>query len=420
MEERIFTVSDYIKILNQGLKEFEAKIVGEVGEVQISAKGHVYFSLKDEKDGSVIKCIIWKYNYFLYNVKLKEGVKIISSGHPQVYGPTVRLYFISNVFEYAGEGTLKKEYEKLKEKLAKEGLFKEEKKRKIPFLPKRIGVITSLKGAVIADFSNNLDKFGFKIKMIDSRVEGQEAVKDLLSSIRTFKDKNIDVLVIMRGGGSLESMMAFNNENLVREVSNFPVPVISGIGHHKDVPLTALASDASVSTPTAAANIINRSWEEAVISLKENKENTFNFFKENLESSKNLLEESLEAVKSVKDLIFKKYGEIETNLNISFKSFKNILYNENKVLNNSLINVFNKFRYSIFSLREKLKYSEKIIYLRDPKTQLRMGYSIVKNKEGLIRSTKKVKIGESLDVFVIDGKINSKVKSIKKYEKKLK
>ena len=133
-------------------------------------------------------------------------------------------------------------------------------------------MITSKQGAVIHDFLNNIGKFGFDIKMIDSRVEGQGAVEDLLAAIQTFRKKDIDVLVIIRGGGSMESLMPFNNELLVREVVGFPVPVLVGIGHDKDMPLVALAADRSESTPTAVANLLNESWERALLFWKDMKE----------------------------------------------------------------------------------------------------------------------------------------------------
>jgi len=201
----------------------------------MSSRGHVYFSLKDEKDGALINCIIWKSRYAVYGVELKEGVKIIASGYPEIYAPSGRISFIAETIELAGEGALKKAYEKLKKKLAAEGLFEEERKRPLPKYPEKIGVVTSRQGAVLADFLNNLGKFGFKIKMIDSRVEGQLAVADLLLSIKSFQKQDIDALVIIRGGGSLESHLAFNNEMLVRAIADFPVPVIAGIGHHTRV-----------------------------------------------------------------------------------------------------------------------------------------------------------------------------------------
>ena len=144
MEDKIFTISEYINLINQGLKEFSAKIIGEVGEVNVWATGHVSFTLKDEKNKSVINCIIWKSRYELYGIELKEGNKIIASGYPEIWPLTGRLSFKAEVIEYAGEGILKKEYEKLKKKLTEEGIFEISRKRAIPTYPQKIGVITSL------------------------------------------------------------------------------------------------------------------------------------------------------------------------------------------------------------------------------------------------------------------------------------
>ncbi len=368
-KEKIICVSDYIKILNQGLESFQAKIVGEVSDVNFGPTGHVYFTLKDEKDESIIKCVIWKARYNIYGVELKEGVKIIMGGCPQVH----KIYgfkFIAEVIEYAGEGTLKKEYEELKKKLAKQGFFEQDRKRFLPKYPQKIGVITSKQGAVLADFLNNLGGFGFKIKMIDSRVEGQAAIVDLLSSIKRLKKEEIEVLVIMRGGGSLESMLAFNNELLVREIIDFPVPVIAAIGHDKDVPLMALAADYAVSTPSIAAISLNKSWEQAESLLKEYE-------------------------RSVID------------------SYENILKNAYSLLKNSWKRFIFGFNSLLSIIKQQLKHSEEIIYLRNPETQLKLGYSIARCGNKLIKSIKDTKIGEDVDIWVVDGTIISKVKEIK-------
>jgi len=373
-EEKIFSVSEFISILNIGLKRSKAKIIGEVGEVSFGPTGHVYFTLKDEKDGSVIKCIIWKSRYTVYGIKLEQGLKIIASGYPEIYALTGRLSFISKTIEYAGEGKLKKEYEKLKKKLKEEGIFEEARKRPIPQYVHKIGVITSMKGAVIADFSSNLKKFGFKVKIIDSRVEGQVAVADLLLSIKTFKKQDIDVLAIMRGGGSLESMQAFNNEALVKEVANFPAPVITGIGHHKDEPLIALASDKSVSTPTAVANIINEPWAQAIFFLREQE----------------------------KTII---------------QNFKNVLLNRRIFLENSLKTFLSGFKYLLLRVNQKLEQADKIISFNNPERQLKLGYSIASHRGRIVRTIKNVKIGEDIDIKVIDGIIISKVNNINKINK---
>jgi len=392
-DEKIISVSDYIKISNQGLREFTGKIIGEVSEVKFGPSGHVYFSLKDEGDKSVISCIIWRYKYQLYGIELREGLKIIASGHPEIYAPTGRISFLAEVIEHAGEGELKKEYERLKKKLSEEGLFAEEKKRKIPAYIQRIGMITSLNGAVIADFSNNLGKFGFKVKMIDSRVEGQTAAAEILSSIRTFKKQNIEALVIMRGGGSLESMLAFNNELLVREVANFPVPVIVAIGHHKDVPLMALVADIAVSTPSIATTMLTESWKQASLLLERHERNI---------------------ISKYSDFIFEKYKKIENGLKISLGNFKNALLNVRIGLGSSLDKSLAGFSSLLLRTSQQLTQAEKIIGLNDPERQLMLGYSITRCNNKIVRSIKNVKIGEGIDVQVSDGKINSQIINITK------
>jgi len=390
--DKIFSVSEFITLLNIGLKSSKVKIIGEVGEAKTGPTGHVYFTLKDEKDQSMMNCIIWKYKYGLYGIKLQEGMKIMASGYPEIYSLSGRLSFIAETIELAGEGELKKQYDELKKKLEREGIFALEKKRSIPKYPHKIGVITSRQGAVIADFLNNIGKFGFKIKMIDSRVEGQEAVRDLLASIKTFRKKDIDVLVIIRGGGSLESLMPFNNELLVREVSSFPVPVIAGIGHDKDEPLVALAADASESTPTAVANLLNESWEQAFL----------------------LLERYERDIVGRYEMILDNYKEVENELRISLSNFKNALLNVKIRLRDSLDKSLSGFKLLLSAVNQKVIQAEKSVFFNNPERQLRLGYSISRCNGKIIRRTGDTKVGENMDVRVLDGIIISEVKNIKK------
>jgi exodeoxyribonuclease VII large subunit len=366
MKDKLFSVSDYLEIINRGLRVFESKILGEVSQVSFGPTGHVYFTLKDEKKESLIKCVIWKYKYEICGLKIEEGIKIIASGYPEIYAPWGRFSFKAETIEHAGEGTLKKEYDRLKKKLEEEGLFADSIKRPIPEYPQKIGVITSKQGAVIADFLNNLGKFGFKIKMMDSRVEGQAAALDLVEAVKAFRKEEIEVLVIMRGGGSLESMLGFNNEALVREIRSFPVPVIAAIGHHKDAPLAALAADFSTSTPSIAATVLSESWEQA---------------------SSALLKEA-----------------------VVFEMFKNVLQNSQNYLKECLKNSLSGFTSLVSTTKEQLNYSEKIIHLRNPETQLKLGYSLARTTNGkLIKKIENAKVGETMEVQVSDGKIFSKI-----------
>jgi len=387
--EKIFSVSEFITLLNIGLNKSQVKMIGEVSEAKINSSGHVYFVLKDKKDGSVINCAIWKHRYAIYGIKLKEGMEIIVFGHPNIH-KTYGFSFIVETVELAGEGALKKEYERLKKKLTEEGLFAEERKRLIPKYCRKVGLITSKQGAALGDFLSNLGKYGFQIKMIDSRVEGQEAVTELLRSIKTFRNQDIDVLAIIRGGGSAESLEVFNNELLVREVAKFPVPVIAGIGHDKDEPLVALAADASESTPTAVANLLNESWEEALLRLERYERGILGYFEE----------------------IFEKYRSAERSLMISFGNFKNALLNVKMNLRNSVNKSFSGFKSLLSKINQQLEHAEKVVNLNNPERQLMLGYSIARCHGRIIRTVKNTRIGDNIDIQVTDGKINSEVKNI--------
>jgi len=391
-ENKIFSIAEFIALLNIGLKKSEVKILGEVSSVQFGPTGHVYFTMKDEKEQGVLNCIIWKSKYNLYGIKLEEGMKIMAFGHPEVYAPSGRLSFIADTVELAGEGTLKKQYEELKKKLAQEGLFAEERKRPLPLYPQKIGLITSKKGAVLGDFLSNIGKFGFKIKMIDSRVEGQEAVPDLLAAIKTFKKTDIDLLAVIRGGGSMESLMPFNNELLVREIANFPKPVIVAIGHDRDEPLIDFVADVSVSTPSIVATTISQSWDELELFLEKQERDIFARYQE----------------------IFDNFGAMENRFMVALEGFKNIINNTKNNLKSYLDSSFEGFKSLLATVEQSLKEAERAILLNNPERQLRLGYSIASINGKIIRRAGDAKIGSMIDLKVSDGKIISEVKNINK------
>lgn len=373
LSTRVFSVSAYLDILNTLLQACKTKVVGEVSEFKRAQSGHVYFSLKDKKDGSVLNCVIWNSLYNLCGVEMKEGLEVIVSGEPDIYKPRGEIKFKVSSVRLVGEGELKKQYDKLKRKL--EHLFVEEKKRPIPEFPCKVGIITSKQGAVINDFLNNLGGYGFKIKMADSRVEGQEALKDLLSSLKTLKKQKLDVLVVMRGGGSLESFLAFNNEVLVRELARFPVPTIVAIGHDKDVPLLALAADRMVSTPTAAANLLNQSWQKLEWEIKEKEASIFSF------------------------------------LSSFFEKFRLLEYR----VKEGLLRIIES---EISELKTKMDRFQSVVLSNDPKRNLALGYSIARKSGKIIRSIRNIEINDMIDLEVGDGIINSKVYERKKSEPK--
>lgn len=385
MDKEILTVSQYLDKINFKLKGEKAKILGEVTGVQeYPGRSYLYFSVKDSKDQSTVKCFMWKRDYTLSGVQIKDGLEVIVSAYPAIYKPNGGLSLQVETIELVGEGALQIAYERLKKQLEAEGLFKEERKREIPEYPHKIGVITSKSGAVINDFLTNVGKFGYEILFVDSKVEGQDAIKDLLSAVETLKKKDIDVLVMMRGGGSLESFQAFNNEVLVRAVSNFPVPVITGIGHDKDLPLVSFVSDKNVSTPTAVANLLNSSWRDALSLVKLSEEKIFSNFSSALSSKKFFIENSVirmeKGMKAVIDFI-RQTEEL----------------------------IIEKVEDRIQEIKAFIEQTSKTLLLVDPKRQLKRGYSIVRSKKGVVKSVTQVKKGDELDIMLSDGSIVTQI-----------
>jgi exodeoxyribonuclease VII large subunit len=390
LKNNIFTVSEYIEFLNNVLLSCEAKIEGEVNQVKKSSKGHVYFSIKDSNN-SVLDCVIWNYYYRICGIDLEEGMHVVLSGIPNIYAPSGRLSFKASLIELVGAGALKKQYEELKKKLEKEGVF--DRQLKLKDYPKNIGVITSKHGAVIHDFLNNLGKYNFKIEFIDSRVEGVEAIEDLMYSIKTFKKRKIDCLIVMRGGGAKNSFDVFNNEAIIKEIIDYPCPIISGLGHHEDEPLFALASDYSVSTPTAVCHLLNSSWNELIHKIDKNEQYIFERYNNLLKN----VEHKIEKVSNV------------------FNIFENELKDKKLFIDDLRKDLIKSFSLNIKEAKEKIKYLEKEVNYNNPKRQLKLGYSILRKNDKIIKSIDEVNKEDLIDLEVLDGIIKSRI-----YDKKRK
>lgn len=406
----IVSVSEYLDHINHQLKKEKARIVGEVSGVKMyEGRSYLYFSLKDKTDQSTVNCFMWKRDYTTSGVELMDGLEVIVTAYPNIYKPNGTMSLQVEAIELVGEGALQIAYEKLKAKLSTEGLFDVGRKRAIPEFPHTIGVITSKSGAVINDFLSNIGKCGFEILFVDSKVEGADAVKDLLSAVKTLAKKKVDVLVVMRGGGSLESFQAFNNEVLVRSVASFPAPVVTGIGHDKDIPLVSMISDKNVSTPTAVANLLSLGFRDANIKLKISEQNIVSVFENSLrekiyflEEGERIMERSFRSILDKFTAYFDAIRHAEHRLENAIVHCRTNLSNISKSIISLAGNGFTRANIQIDSLA-------KILEVRNPERQLRLGWSIARSVNGkIIRSVKDVKIGEDFQVSVSDGSIKAK------------
>lgn len=408
------SVSAFVSILNTKLKSFRARIVGEVCELVQADSGHVYFTLKDKQEDCIIKCIVWKPNYNIQGVQLQNGLEVILGGSPQVYSVKGRLSFVADTIELVGEGQLKAAYDALKQRLSEEGIFSDVRKKIIQPFPQKIGIITSRQGAVIHDFTSNLGKWGFHLTFCDSRVEGKEALTDLINSIRTMANQDVDVLVLMRGGGPMQSLVAFDNEALVREIIKFPVPVLAAIGHHRDIPLAALAADVQVSTPTAAANFVNRSWEEADKNLIKFTTRITSAYQEVIHNNKNRLN-------TLQSFVVKRFSEIQNRfeaLRMDFRTRLGELLSQinfkSQILEEFLRDIMRRFSFLCKNYTDKTRAFERIIESNNPMRQLKLGFSIVQYKKKVLKSISKVVAGDEVNILMADGRLLSKIQQVVK------
>ncbi len=410
MKDEIFSVSEYLDRLNGALKEEKAKVLGEVsGAQEYPGRSYLYFSLKDKKDGSTVKCFMWKNDYRISGVTLADGLEIIVTAYPNIYKPNGGMTLQVETIELVGEGALQIAYEKLKAKLFTEGLFDEAHKKTLPDFPRKIGVITSKNGAVLNDFLSNIGEFGYQILFVDSKVEGQDAVRDLLSALRTLYREKLDVLVLMRGGGSLESFQAFNNEEVVRALAKFNAPTLTGIGHDKDVPLCALVSDQNVSTPTAVAHLLNQSFLSAGAIIDLSEEKILSGFETGLRVDYFVLEKSRDIIEKRFSGLFETFRRAEATLTSSLIQIESKISHLSEIILQSSKNILRGFENLSAHLDDKIKQMEKTLKLASPERQLARGYSIVRRAGKIIRSKKNVTAGDELDILISDGNIKSTV-----------
>ena len=257
----VYSVSEFSHVIKKLVEtNFSyVRIRGEISRPSFPGSGHVYFTLKDT-DGT-IAAIIWKYTLPRLSIKPEEGIEVICTGKVTTFAGQSKYQIIVESMEVAGEGALLKMLEDRRKKLLKEGLFNQEIKKPIPYLPKIIGVITSPSGAVIKDILHRLsDRFPSHVYLWPVAVQGEGSAKQISNAIDKFNQftdettiKKPDLLIVARGGGSLEDLWSFNEEIVVRSVFKSSIPVISAVGHETDTTLIDFVSDLRAPTPSAAA-----------------------------------------------------------------------------------------------------------------------------------------------------------------------
>jgi len=254
-----YTVSKLTFHLRKLLEEDEVLqdvwVQGEISNLSRPASGHIYFTLKDAN--ASLKCVMWKASAARLNLPLRDGMAIEVHGKIGVYEPQGQYQLYADQIRAVGEGALYQEFMRLKAMLEAEGLFDSDRKKNIPELPHKIGIVTSATGAALRDMLNTLRRRLplAEVILAPSPVQGVDAPPALVKAINILDDKQLAVIIIARGGGSIEDLWAFNDERVVRAVADAMTPIISGVGHETDFTLCDFAADLRAPTPTAAAEL---------------------------------------------------------------------------------------------------------------------------------------------------------------------
>jgi len=417
-------------------------VIGEISNLARPSSGHIYFTLKDE-DGA-IRCAMFKNQNLKLNFSPDNGDKCVLKGQVSLYAPRGDYQLIVKSIKPAGEGNLMQQFEALKKKLDSEGLFNRDKKVGIPESPKHIGVITSLSTAAFQDIISTVNRRApsTKILVSEATVQGDNAHVSILKAMERIIDFNkknesnpVDLVVFARGGGSIEDLWCFNNEELAREIFNFPIPTISGVGHEIDFTICDFVSDIRVPTPTAAAELITEfnfqlqdRFSEIELNLERNILQKIENLKLHIDNKKAKLKNPLTKLREISQSIDNVDLRLHQNQKLIIANYKNAINLLSKGINsfspekklidlNKQVVVFNDVLKKIISTKFKL-FNNQLIELNknldilNPLSILDRGYAIVTNDSGkAIKSSKEVSRGELLKARLSKGTLEVDVKN---------
>lgn len=388
-------VNNYVKKLVENdfiLKNLNVK--GEISNLKFHSSGHIYFSLKDEN--SKVNCIMFKNNAVNLDFRLEEGMKVEIKARLGVYHKEGTYQLYCENIKKAGIGELFEEFHKLKKELSEEGIFDEKYKRALPKFPKRIGIITARTGAAVRDIINVIQRRNKSLDIIlyPAKVQGENAADSIIEGIRYFNnEKSVDVIILGRGGGSIEELWAFNNRDLAYEIFNSRIPTVSAVGHEVDFTISDFVSDMRAPTPSAAGELVSPSLKEMINDLVNKKEFLHRAIDRRFLNSKrdvDLLHKGLKGnnPKHIIEKRIKEVNSLEEKLNFLGKR-------------------------KIDKAKDELIALNSILQTLNPLNTLGRGYSVIMDKKDkVINKVSELKKNDMVKVIMKDGSVNIDIKII--------
>jgi exodeoxyribonuclease VII large subunit len=415
-------------------------VIGEISNMARPSSGHIYFTLKDE-DGA-IRCAMFRNQNLRLNFEPQNGDQCILKGQVSLYAPRGDYQLIVSSMQPAGAGNLMHQFEELKKKLDAEGLFAQEIKKQLPKQPKHIGVITSESTAAFQDILTTIQRRApvSQVSLIPATVQGDTAPKTLIEALQSTLNYNnlnpdnaFDVILICRGGGSIEDLWAFNNESLAREIFDFPLPIISGVGHEIDFTIVDFVADLRAPTPTAAAELVTEyyfqlndrleEWKASLGYLVQSrlteKSQTLLFKSQNLKSPLTMLKEQSQSLDNIEMRLANTVQGMISNAKQNFQLATSQIYQSSTL--QRFENYEDRIKTNLRSLNFQIKnlIDKKKLMLESISTNLNAisplavldrGYAIVMNENGqALKSSKDIKVGDTVTTRLGDGGFTSNV-----------
>ena len=411
--EEIYSVSDYIKLCKNAIEKSipQCFVQGEISNLSKPSSGHWYFTLKDEN--SQVRCAFFRLNQRKIKFSPENGMSVIIRGVTTLYPQRGDFQLIIQQMEPAGIGNLQLAFDQLKNKLRLEGLFDSDNKKELPAFPNKIGVISSSTGAVIKDIIKVLkSRYPLaQILLYDTIVQGENAHLKIIKALRAAdQSKNCDVIILARGGGSLEDLWAFNEEDLARVIYECSTPIISSIGHETDTTIADFVADLRAPTPSAAAVSATPDLNNILYNASKLKQYLYDSITQYIESNKTTLELlKLKIIDPSQQLLLnaQKLDDFELRL----VKLNQLLIEENKEkLKQLFFQLLVQTENFIKIQKSDLSNYGNSLNLLSPLNTLSRGYTITQDEEGeILTSIKKINTNEVIFTKFHDGKVVSKV-----------
>ncbi len=438
VERKIYSVSELSgEIKNLLEKEYpDVWVTGEVSNFRGAASGHLYFTLKDAN--AQLRAVCFRNQARYLKFKPQDGIAVIARGHLSVYEARGEYQLYVEYLEPAGLGALQLAFEQLKQKLAAEGLFELTRKRPLPLLPRAIGVVTSPTGAVIRDILRILKRRfrNMNVLLYPVKVQGEGSAQEIVEGINYFsRHAAADVVIVARGGGSLEDLWAFNEEIVARAIAASKIPVISAVGHETDFTIADFVADLRAPTPSAAAELVVHRKEDFVTELRNRARRLTEFLRLKLSESRQRLTELrmhhvfqtlrsrvAERAQRVDECVVLLERSMRARLHAARQEwlaassgvvrydFRRLLGLKRAALDERLGKFDAEFRRVLAERRNRLAQVEAVLKERSPLTILQRGYSITRDAAGrIVRDAAQVAVGDDLSIRLARGELGATV-----------